>query len=108
MLRALVEAGITPDLVLGTSVGAINGAALARNPHLAGVERLGALWVELSSGGIFGGSVVSRTATLVKTRTHLHPHGPIQQMLRDEFGRRTDRRPPGAVSVRRRQHRAGT
>src|SRR6266571_639172 len=31
MLRALVEAGIRPDVVVGTSVGALNGAAFARD-----------------------------------------------------------------------------
>ena len=32
MLRALFERGIVPDLVLGTSVGALNGALVAREP----------------------------------------------------------------------------
>ena len=32
MLRAVTEAGIQPDLVVGTSVGAINGAFLAADP----------------------------------------------------------------------------
>ena len=32
MARALLEAGIYPDLVCGTSVGAINGAAIAAIP----------------------------------------------------------------------------
>ena len=86
MLRALLEQGITPDLILGTSVGAINGAALARNPDLEGVGRLARLWEELTGGGVFSGSVVARTATLVKTRTHLHPHGPMRTMMREEFG----------------------
>ncbi len=38
MLRALLERDITPDLVLGTSVGALNGALVARQPDL-GVGR---------------------------------------------------------------------
>lgn len=29
-LRALQERGITPDLIVGTSVGALNGAVVAR------------------------------------------------------------------------------
>ncbi|HEX6607889.1 MAG TPA: patatin-like phospholipase family protein, partial [Chloroflexia bacterium] len=29
MLRALLDAGVRPDIVVGTSVGAINGALLA-------------------------------------------------------------------------------
>src|SRR6201996_5618257 len=36
MLRALSEAGIKPDLVVGTSIGAINGAMVAAHPAGAG------------------------------------------------------------------------
>ena len=39
MLRALVEARIRPDLVLGCSVGAMNGAAFAQEPNLVGPGR---------------------------------------------------------------------
>ncbi|MEO6512397.1 MAG: patatin-like phospholipase family protein, partial [Nocardioides sp.] len=45
MLRALFERGITPDLVLGTSVGALNGALVARDPSVAVIERLTELWL---------------------------------------------------------------
>src|SRR5829696_8755822 len=38
MLRALLEHDITPDLILGCSVGAINGAALAETPTVAGAR----------------------------------------------------------------------
>ncbi|AGB25743.1 putative esterase of the alpha-beta hydrolase superfamily [Mycobacterium sp. JS623] len=40
MARALVEAGVRPDLVCGTSIGAINGGAIAVDLTRAGVERL--------------------------------------------------------------------
>src|SRR5215468_10192231 len=43
MLRALSEAGIRPDLVVGTSIGAINGAFVAADPA-GSAERLGELW----------------------------------------------------------------
>ena len=33
MLRALLERGIRPDLVVGTSIGAINGALVAMKPY---------------------------------------------------------------------------
>ena len=46
MLRALFEREITPDLVLGTSVGALNGAMVARDPTLAVIDRLTELWQE--------------------------------------------------------------
>ena len=44
MLRALLERGIVPSLVVGTSVGAINGAAVATEPSVEAVSRLGATW----------------------------------------------------------------
>ena len=40
MLRALLETGFVPDMVIGTSVGALNGAAIAANPTTAGVDVL--------------------------------------------------------------------
>src|SRR4051794_37936053 len=44
MARALADAGVRPDLVLGTSIGALNGAFLAADPSAAAVERLASLW----------------------------------------------------------------
>jgi len=87
MLQALEEAGIAPDFVLGTSVGAINGAVVAMDQP-GGVAQLTSLWGELSGGEVFGGSVLSQTATLVRSRTHVHPRGPLQRLLRRELGDR--------------------
>jgi NTE family protein len=47
MLRALLAAGIQPDVVIGASVGAINGAVLAADPTAAAVARLEQLWAGL-------------------------------------------------------------
>jgi NTE family protein len=52
MLRALVEHEIHPQLVLGASIGALNGAAYAQDPTLAGVARLEQLWLGLDEQGI--------------------------------------------------------
>ena len=43
-LRALLEHGQRPQLIIGTSIGAWNGAMLARNPTLACLDALGDLW----------------------------------------------------------------
>lgn len=53
MLRALLGHGITPDLVVGSSVGAINGAYLAGSPTLEGVARLEAIWRSLRRQTVF-------------------------------------------------------
>ncbi len=61
MIRALVQAGITPDLVVGTSVGAMNGAMYAAEPMLA-VERLTEVWSSMRKSGVFGGRTKFGTA----------------------------------------------
>lgn len=81
MLRALVEAGVTPELVVGASVGAINGAAIAAQPDTGAATRLVAMWSELTDADVFGGSVVSRALTLARSRTHLHPAGAVHDLL---------------------------
>ena len=44
MLRALVEHDIAPDVIVGCSVGAVNGVAFAQDPSLVGVAKLEQLW----------------------------------------------------------------
>lgn len=54
-LRALVEAGIQPDLIVGTSVGALNGVFLATEPGSEGIARLRDVWLELRDEDLFPG-----------------------------------------------------
>ena len=42
--QAMHEAGIEPDWVIGTSIGAINGALIAGNPPAQRMQRLEAFW----------------------------------------------------------------
>jgi len=44
VIQAMHEAGVEPDWVIGTSIGAINGAIIAGNPPERRVERLHAFW----------------------------------------------------------------
>jgi len=81
MLRALLEADVRPDLVVGTSVGALNGAFFAGDPTLEGVARLGTLWQELSGGEVFGGSLLTRARTVLRTGTSLHSAEPLRRLL---------------------------
>jgi NTE family protein len=71
MLRALAERAIRPDLILGTSVGAINGAVFAGDPSPRGVERLTRLWAETRMSEITPGGVLRRVSTLARSGTHL-------------------------------------
>ena len=53
MLRELLAHGVKPDLVVGSSVGAINGAYLAGDPSLEGARRLEAIWRGLKRRNVF-------------------------------------------------------
>jgi hypothetical protein len=85
MLRALVEQGITPDLVLGTSVGALNGAVIAADPSQRAVSRLTDLWSTLSDAGVFSSSLVSQAARLARYGTHLHSAAPLRRLLEEQL-----------------------
>src|SRR4051812_21411404 len=90
MLRALLHRGITPDLVVGTSVGALNGALVAADPTPSVVDRLVELWRSASEGReIYGDGVVRQAARAFRTRTHLHSAVPLRQRIADELGERT-------------------
>jgi NTE family protein len=85
MARALLEAGVRPDLVCGTSVGAINGAALAADPTPGGAQRLLTMWDALAEDGILDGSLIRRAAEVVRRRTSLHGNGALRRLLHDRL-----------------------
>ena len=85
MLRALLERGIVPDLVVGTSIGAINGVAVAAEPTIAAAERLTEMWTRFERSDVFGGSVLGRLGTLARTRTHLHGNDGLRKLLEDSL-----------------------
>lgn len=53
MLKALVAHGVSVDLIVGSSVGAVNGACFAADPSAATVARLEAAWRGVTRNDIF-------------------------------------------------------
>jgi NTE family protein len=53
MLQALLETGIKPDVIVGTSIGAVNAAHLAADPSLENVHRLREFWCNVRARDIF-------------------------------------------------------
>src|SRR5699024_3687374 len=89
MLRAILERDIVPDLVLGTSVGALNGAMVAREPRLSVIEKLVQLWQgagQSQSQQVYGDSPLRTVRRAMATGTHLWSAKPLRQALEDEFG----------------------
>ena len=85
MLRALFRAGFRPDLVVGTSIGAVNGALVAADPSEAVTDRLVRLWASPEAGEVYGDSV-ARQLRRFAARTHLHSPRPLRRLLERELG----------------------
>jgi len=81
MLRALFERRICPDLIVGTSIGALNGAAVAAEPTAATIDRLEEIWTSLDKSEVFSGTVFSGAANLVRTRTALQSNQPLRTLI---------------------------
>ncbi len=80
MLQALIDQDILPDLVVGTSIGAMNGAVIAADPQQA-AARLTTLWEGVAEDDTFSESVLERIVTLARTRTHIHDAAPLRRLL---------------------------
>lgn len=83
MLRALIERDIAPDMIFGTSVGALNGAAIAAAPTVETVETLERTWLTLDDDAIFGGSIFAGAANLFRSRTSMHSNASLRRLLAD-------------------------
>ncbi len=72
MLRALLERDIYPDVVIGTSAGALSGSAVAADPTLSGIDHLASVWSALRTEHIFPGGRLGRAWSLLSGGDHLY------------------------------------
>src|SRR5919197_5814101 len=74
ILRALYERVIVPDLVVGTSAGALNGAFIASRPQsVATADALGEVWRGLRRGQVFPLNPLTGLLGFLGSRDHLVP-----------------------------------
>jgi NTE family protein len=86
MLQALLAEGITPDLVVGTSIGSVNGAFVAADPSIDGVARLEELWRDVVRSGEMSESPVRQAARFARHRTHVMRRGLIRDLVAQHLG----------------------
>ena len=80
MLKALFEAGIKPDFLVGTSVGAINAAWIAGWPSKEGIAKLEEIWLGLRRDDVFPLGWAAATGLLGKTN-HLFSNGALRRLI---------------------------
>ena len=81
-LRALYERGIRPDLIVGTSAGALNGAFIASRPATIGTaEELGEIWRGLRRSQVFPLNPVTGLLGFVGAHDHLVGEGGLRRLI---------------------------
>lgn len=92
--RALLEAGIVPDVVVGASVGALNAAFLALDPTPAQARRLADIWATVTRADVYGDRPHRTLTKLVLRHDHIYTGAPLRSLIArfcplDDLGRAT-------------------
>lgn len=84
MMQALAAHGVTADFVVGSSVGAMNGAYYAGAPTLDGVKQLATIWRGLTRHDVFPISLRSFAGFLWR-RDFLISHSGVRKLVEDNL-----------------------
>jgi NTE family protein len=83
MMEGLLEHGIVPDALVGTSVGALNAAFLGWRNDRARIQELRARWLRLGTRDIFPGGTMTRMGHLIRRRPYLFSPAALTRLLAD-------------------------
>ena len=84
MMHALAARGVTADMVVGSSVGALNGAYYAGAPTLDGVKELARIWRGLRRQDVFPVSIRTLIGFLWR-RDFLISHDGVRKLIDDHL-----------------------
>ncbi len=84
MMQALAAHGVAADLVVGSSVGAMNGAYYAGAPTLEGIKKLAEIWRGLTRQDVFPVSLRSFVSVLWR-RDFLISHDGVRKLVEDHL-----------------------
>ena len=85
MLLGLAEAGVTPDLIVGTSVGALNGGWVAMGPDVDEIGALADVWRSLSRNDVFPTHPIVGLLGFLGQRPHLVPDKGLRRLVADHL-----------------------
>jgi NTE family protein len=88
MLAALYGRGIAPDMIVGTSAGALNGAFIASRPQTpATAEELGEVWRGLRRGQVFPLNPLTGLLGFLGSKDHLVPDSGLRRLIDEHIER---------------------
>jgi len=85
MLLALAERGVRPDLIVGSSAGAVNATFFAGRPNVEGARALRAIWKGLRARDVFPFSPVGGLLGALSLRDHLVDPGPFRRLVAENL-----------------------
>jgi len=80
-LQALLEHGVRPDMLVGTSAGALNAAFLASDPTPVGIQRLAKTWERVKKEDVYPGNYGSVLWRLIRNDESLYSNARFQRFL---------------------------
>lgn len=87
MLRALYERRVAPDLIVGTSAGALNGAFIASRPQTVDTaDELAGVWSGLRRGQVFPLNPLTGLLGFAGLRDHLVPASGLRRLIARHTG----------------------
>ena len=81
-LRVLVERGIRPEMLVGTSAGAVNAAMVASDPTLEGVQRLVNAWREITKYDVYPGNHLTAMLRSLLRQDGMFPNRRLCRFIR--------------------------
>ncbi|HID87086.1 MAG TPA: patatin-like phospholipase family protein [Anaerolineae bacterium] len=84
-MQVLFEHGIVPEMLVGTSAGAINAAFVAANPCREQLDRLAELWRQVTKDDVYPGGRLTMLWRLVTGRESLFPNENFYRFLADHL-----------------------
>ena len=80
-LHVLLERGIRPDMLIGTSAGAMNAAYAAMDPTLEGAQRLATQWGNAAQDVLSRQDALLMIWRLITNRDGLLPNEPLRRFI---------------------------
>ncbi|MCB0953964.1 MAG: patatin-like phospholipase family protein [Microthrixaceae bacterium] len=85
MLQALGDLGIHADLVVGTSIGSVNGAVVAADP-IGAASRLSHLWLDLDPASVMGKGMFRRIVRLLRGANSIYDTPEVAGVVAEQVG----------------------
>jgi NTE family protein len=80
-LKALYEAGIRPEMIVGSSAGALNAVFLTTHPSPEGVDRLCEIWRTLRNHDIVPGNLLTKAWRLLRGKPSVFAQEPLKAFI---------------------------